>query len=219
MIRGLVFLGLIALSAANIYEFTMDGGEDVCFSEFMAKDSQPSLSFQSYKLTKEHRREELSDLTKAGVVDKRKGTAKVALLIESASGIVYSATNKNDVLRTFKTKQEEEVKMCFKNHEKTPVFVIFDFRTGVYAKDLSQVPTSEETEEVINKLEGVRMRLENSLSLYRQMEHYEEKHLAASNNVLSGVLLMSQILIAFVAIVGWGVTLLLEKSLKNKKTA
>lgn len=217
LLFALAVVLLVSSATANVYEFTLSGGEELCFLEFFAKGSQPSLHYQAYRLTKSNQRKELDDLTAAGVIDKRKGTIKTTLKIESVSGIVYTAINKSDQKKTFKTKQSEQVKMCFRNLESSVAFVIFDLRTGVYANDLSTVPTGQETEELMNKLEKVRARLDNSLSLYRQMESYEEAHLNSSSTVLSGVLLVSQIMIAAIALVGWGITILLEKSLKYKK--
>lgn len=214
IVLGIIFSGLVS---ANLYEFTISGGEETCFSEHFKKDSQPVIEFQSYKLTKDHQKEELEDLTMAGVIDKRIGTGKVTLKVESDSGIVYTAVNKSDTARSFKTKLEERVNLCFKNNDKAVAFIIFDLRTGVYAGDVSRIPTGEDTDKLMSKLEGVRARLDNSLSLYRQMEQYEEKHLKSSNAVLSGVLVISQVMIAAIALVGWGITLLLEKSLKYKK--
>ena len=211
---GIIFSGLVS---ANLYEFTISGGEETCFSEYFKKDVQPVIEFQSYKLTREHQKKELEDLTQAGVIDKRIGTGKVTLKVESESGIVYTAVNKSDSARSFKTKIDERVNLCFKNNDKPVVFIIFDLRTGLYAGDVSHIPTGEDTDKLMSKLEGIRARLDNSLSLYRQMEQYEEKHLKSSNAVLSGVLVISQLMIAAVALVGWGVTLLLEKSLKYKK--
>lgn len=208
---------LAAQTNANIYEFTLSGGEEVCFLEYFAKGSQPSLNFQAYRLTKEHQNEEINDLTKAGVITKRKGSVKVSLKVESVSGIIYTAVSKSEQKRTFKAKEDERVNMCFKNQETVVAFVIFDLRTGVYANDMSNVPSGNATFMFMEKLEGIRMRLDNSLSLYRQMEAYEEKHLNSSTTVLSGVLLVSQIMIAVIALVGWGITILLEKSLKYKK--
>jgi hypothetical protein len=215
---GLILLVLtLTPVTANIYEFTITGGEEVCLSGFFAKGAQASLVFQSYRLTKDHQNEEISDLTQAGVLEKRKGTVKVALKVESVSGIIYTAVSKTDQKKIFKAKESEVVNLCFKNQETVVAFVIFDLRTGVNAKDLSAIPTGNDTQAFMEKLEGIRMRLDNSLSLYRQMEAYEEKHLSSSNTVLSGVLLVSQIMIAVIALVGWGITILLEKSLKYKK--
>lgn len=214
---GIIFLLLATSIQANIYEFTLGASEETCFSEFFNKGAQPSINFQAYRLGKDHQNEEISDLTVAGVIEKRKGTVKVSLRIESDSGIVYTAISKSDQKKTFKTKESERVKMCFKNQENVVSFIIFDLRQGVYAGDLSNIPTGNETQAFMEKLEGVRMRLDNSLSLYRQMEAYEEKHLNSSTTVLSGVLLVSQIMIAVIALVGWGITVLLEKSLKYKK--
>jgi hypothetical protein len=214
---GLILLLMTAGIQANIYEFTLAGGEEACFFEFFTKGNQPSLNFQAYRLTKDNQNEELSDLTKAGVIEKRKGTVKVNLRVESQSGIVYTAISKSDQKKTFKAKETEKVNMCFKNQETVVAFVIFDFRTGIYAADLTNIPTGNDTQAFMEKLEGIRLRLDNSLSLYRQMEAYEEKHLNSSTTVLSGVLLVSQIMIAVIALVGWGITVLLEKSLKYKK--
>ena len=215
--RLLILLCVALAVRANLYEFTIAANEQTCFSEHFKKDAQPVIEMQVYKLTKEHQNEELSDLTKAGVIDKRIGTGKVTLKVESESGIVYTAINKSDTSRSFKTKLEERVDMCFKNNDKYVAFVIFDLRTGVYSGDMSMIPTGEQTDELMSKIEGIRARLDNSLSLYRQMEQYEEKHLKTSNTVLSGILIVSQIMIAAIALVGWGITMLLEKSLKNKK--
>lgn len=213
-------IGMLAsLSSCNVYEFTMAANEEVCFQEFFKKGTQPSLNFEAYKLTKEFQREEINDLSKAGVIEKRKGNIKLVLRVESVTGIVYTAVSQSGKLATFKTKEDERVNMCFKNPDKSVAFVIFDLRTGVYSGDMSNIPTGEDTSGIIEKLEGIRVRLDNSLSLYRQMETYEEKHLQGSNAVLSGVLMFSQLTIAAVALVGWGVTMLLGKSLKQRKIA
>lgn len=217
LLATLAVVLLVSITTANVYEFTLSGGEELCFVEFFQKGAQPSINFQAYRMTKDHQREELQDLTAAGVIEKRKGTIKVTLKIESMSGIVYTAINKSDQKKIFKTKESEQVRLCFKNQESSVAFVIFDLRTGVYANDLTNVPTGKETEDLLYKLENVRSRLDNSLSLYRQMESYEETHLNSSSTVLSGILLVSQIMIAVIALVGWGITMLLEKSLKYKK--
>ena len=219
VLRLAVVLLLVHGSLSNIYEFTMAPNEELCFTEFFKNGSMPSINYQAYKLTKGTMSEELDDLTKAGVVDKRKGTIKITLRIESVSGIVYTAINKSDQTKNFKVKETENVNMCFKNPEKSLAFVIFDLRTGVYSGDVSNIPTAEETDELMQKLEGIRARLDNSLSLYRQMESYEERHLQASSTVLSGILLISQIMIAAIAIVGYGITLFVERSLKQRKSA
>ena len=221
MSRLLVLSLLLAVFTSNvqcnIYEFTIGPNEESCFDDYFVNGTQPSMNFQSYRLNKATQNEELEDLTKAGVIEKRKGTAKVVLKVESTSGVVYTPIKKTDQLRTYKVKETGRIQMCFKNHEKSVAFIIFDLRTGIYAGDVSNIPSGEETDQVLDKLESIRARLDNSLSLYRQMESYEEKHLRSSNTVLSGVLLVSQIMIAAVAIVGWGITMLLEKSLKQRK--
>ena len=217
---GLLSLLLMAvLVRANIYEFVITPNEEVCFQEMFQKDITPSIRFQAYKLNKDTQSEELSDLTKAGVIEKRKGTVKLSLKVESVSGIIYTVVSKSEQVKNFKTKETELVNLCFKNPEKAMTFVIFDLRIGAYANDLSSIPTSEDVDGVMEKLDGVRARLDNSLSLYMQMETYEQQHLQASNTVLSGVVLIGQITIAAIALVGWGITLLVEKSLKNKKSS
>lgn len=213
-----VFLVLAAVRC-NVFEFVISPNEEVCFQEMFQKDQTPSLRFQAYKLNKDTQSEELSDLTKAGVIDKRKGSVKLSLKVESVSGIVYTVISKSEQVKNFKAKETELVNMCFKNPEKAMTFVIFDLRIGAYANDVSSIPTSEDVDGVMEKLDGIRARLDNSLSLYMQMETYEQQHLQASNTVLSGVVLIGQITIAAIALVGWGITLLVEKSLKNKKSS
>lgn len=210
---------LLAFARCNVYEFVISPNEEVCFQEMFQKEQTPSLRFQGYKLNKDTQSEELSDLTKAGVIEKRKGTVKLSLKVESVSGIVYTVISKNEQVKNFKAKETELVNMCFKNPEKTMSFVIFDLRVGAYANDVSSIPTSQDVDGVMEKLDGIRARLDNSLSLYMQMETYEQQHLQASNTVLSGVVLIGQITIAAIALVGWGITLLVEKSLKNKKSS
>lgn len=216
---SLFIVVFLATSAScNIYEFVIGGGQRNCLSDFFKADSQPSLDFKAFKLTKQYRKsEELDDLTQAGVIKKRKGTAEIDLKIKGASGILYSTVKKSGQIRTFKTKLDEEVSFCFKNYETGSAFIIFDLKTGAYSGDMSNIPSGENSQNMIDRLEDIRVRMDNSLSLYKQMEVYEEKHLSASTGVLSGVLFVSQLMIAFVALVGWGITLVLEKSLKRKK--
>lgn len=207
---------LLASTRANTYEFILGGGERLCFSDFFSKGEQPSILFHAYKLNKDNQNKEITQYLMEDLMEKN-STMKAHLNVESASGISYTAISKKGQKKVFKIKESERVNLCISNLETAAGFFYLDLRRGVYAKDLSNVPTGEDAEGFIRKLEDIRKRLDNSLSLYRQMEAYEEKHLNSSSTVLSGVLLVSQIMIAAIALVGWGITMLLEKSLKYKK--
>lgn len=114
-------------------------------------------------------------------------------------------------------KQSGYIQFCFLNRMENQIIFRVDIDHGTRSRNVKSLVKTEDTFDLIEKLDMIDAKLNNSIHLYEQMEKYEEEHVSQSKSVAGFVVVFSQVSLMIILLSGCSMVLILKKTVEDKK--
>ena len=109
----------------------------------------------------------------------------------------------------------EIITVCYESYIEDDTLVRLNYRSR--HKTFSELPSKDDSDQVLQKLGTVENTLEEFLKSYEELQRFEERFVSTSNDTLSSFMTFGQILLFAYLVVVWLLKLLIEKTFRYKK--
>lgn len=165
----------------------MDPEQTLCLTEHFSKGSHLVVKYWGFKMSANVTGKHLAkSIKKAEEHAKDIPRAKIDIEFVGSNERIYLKMMKQGNKYPIEITHDDEVHFCFKNlgEKEDHAYIIFDLLTGYHAADIKHIPTTTDYHSLEEKLERLRMGLDDNLRSYRHMEHHEERWAAKAGDVL-----------------------------------